>query len=255
MDEKLGHRTHTRDPKVWKYKDRYTLILGSKFIESGSDKFTGEVLFYTSEDGENWSYKNRYYDKKIGDMWECPDLFEVDNEYILIMSPEHLISDGNNYTNNTVYSIVGFDEESCDMKIDDEVMILDEGLDLYAAQTNIDKYGNRILIGWMRMPSKPSNEEWIGMMTLRRKITVRKNQVYFSIPDYIDDKFNKKIDIGKFDINNPCKINVTLKSGISALLGITEPAVFGVNLKLKYPFVGALIGSAVGSAYATFMKV
>ena len=24
-------------------------------------------------------------DKKIGDMWECPDLFEVDNEYILIM--------------------------------------------------------------------------------------------------------------------------------------------------------------------------
>ena len=85
MDEKLGHRTHTRDPKVWKYKDRYTLILGSKFIESGSDKFTGEVLFYTSEDGENWSYKNRYYDKKIGDMWECPDLFEVDNEYILIM--------------------------------------------------------------------------------------------------------------------------------------------------------------------------
>ena len=73
------------NPKVWKYKDRYTLILGSKFIESGSDKFTGEVLFYTSEDGENWSYKNRYYDKKIGDMWECPDLFEVDNEYILIM--------------------------------------------------------------------------------------------------------------------------------------------------------------------------
>ena len=97
------------------------------------------------------------------------------------------------------------------MKIDDEVMILDEGLDLYAAQTNIDKYGNRILIGWMRMPSKPSNEEWIGMMTLPRKITVRKNQVYFSIPDYIDDKFNKKIDIGKFYINNPCKINVTLK--------------------------------------------
>jgi len=44
-------------------------------------------------------------------------------------------------------------------------------------------------------------------------------------------------------------------SGISALLGITEPAVFGVNLKLKYPFIGALIGSAVGSSYATFMNV
>lgn len=44
-------------------------------------------------------------------------------------------------------------------------------------------------------------------------------------------------------------------SGVSALLGITEPAIFGVNLKLKYPFVAALIGSAVASAYVTFMKV
>lgn len=38
-------------------------------------------------------------------------------------------------------------------------------------------------------------------------------------------------------------------SGISALLGITEPAMFGVTLKLKYPFYAAIIGSAVGSAW------
>lgn len=38
-------------------------------------------------------------------------------------------------------------------------------------------------------------------------------------------------------------------SGISALLGITEPAMFGVTLKLKYPFYAAMTGSAVGSAY------
>lgn len=44
-------------------------------------------------------------------------------------------------------------------------------------------------------------------------------------------------------------------AGTSALLGITEPAIFGVNLKLKYPFIGALIGSAVASAYVTFMQV
>lgn len=41
-------------------------------------------------------------------------------------------------------------------------------------------------------------------------------------------------------------------SGISALLGITEPAMFGVTLKLKYPFIAAMIGSAVGSAYLAF---
>ena len=30
-------------------------------------------------------------------------------------------------------------------------------------------------------------------------------------------------------------------SGISALLGITEPAMFGVTLKLKYPFYAAML--------------
>ncbi|MGL4336504.1 MAG: PTS transporter subunit EIIC [Turicibacter sp.] len=56
------------------------------------------------------------------------------------------------------------------------------------------------------------------------------------------------------------KKNVKMKglasaAGTSALLGITEPAVFGVNLKLKYPFIAALVGSAVASAYGTFMHV
>lgn len=32
---------------------------------------------------------------------------------------------------------------------------------------------------------------------------------------------------------------------VSAYLGITEPAMFGVNLRFKYPFVCALIGSAL----------
>ncbi|MBF0714768.1 sucrose-specific PTS transporter subunit IIBC [Gemelliphila palaticanis] len=44
-------------------------------------------------------------------------------------------------------------------------------------------------------------------------------------------------------------------SGISAMLGITEPAMFGVNLRLKYPFYGAIIGSAAGSAWLGLNKV
>ena len=44
-------------------------------------------------------------------------------------------------------------------------------------------------------------------------------------------------------------------SGISALLGITEPAMFGVTLKLKYPFYAAIIGSGAGSAYCAATKV
>ncbi|MDB6223950.1 sucrose-specific PTS transporter subunit IIBC [Lactobacillus amylovorus] len=44
-------------------------------------------------------------------------------------------------------------------------------------------------------------------------------------------------------------------SGVSALLGITEPALFGVNLKYKFPFFCALIGSGVAAAFAGFTHV
>lgn len=54
--------------------------------------------------------------------------------------------------------------------------------------------------------------------------------------------------------------NAKLKSvasagSVSALLGITEPALFGVNLKLRYPFIAAMIGSGVASAYIVFQHV
>ncbi len=48
---------------------------------------------------------------------------------------------------------------------------------------------------------------------------------------------------------------IALPSGITALLGITEPAMFGVNLKLRYPFIAAIIGSAVASAFITLFNV
>lgn len=49
--------------------------------------------------------------------------------------------------------------------------------------------------------------------------------------------------------------SVAATSGVSALLGITEPAMFGVNLKLKYPFYGAMLGSALGGGYVTLTNV
>lgn len=48
---------------------------------------------------------------------------------------------------------------------------------------------------------------------------------------------------------------IALPSGITALLGITEPAMFGVNLKLRYPFIAAIIGAAVSSSFITLFNV
>ncbi|WP_174615707.1 PTS system trehalose-specific EIIBC component [Virgibacillus ihumii] len=44
-------------------------------------------------------------------------------------------------------------------------------------------------------------------------------------------------------------------SGLSAWLGITEPAMFGVNLLYKYPFIAAVGGSSIAGAFITMQHV
>lgn len=48
---------------------------------------------------------------------------------------------------------------------------------------------------------------------------------------------------------------LTSSAGVSALLGITEPAIFGVNLKMKFPFVFAAIASGIASAFLGLFHV
>ncbi|MCY8033174.1 beta-glucoside-specific PTS transporter subunit IIABC [Bacillus sonorensis] len=43
--------------------------------------------------------------------------------------------------------------------------------------------------------------------------------------------------------------SLSLTTSITALMGITEPAMYGVNMRLKKPFVSALLGAAVGGAF------
>jgi PTS system sucrose-specific IIC component len=48
---------------------------------------------------------------------------------------------------------------------------------------------------------------------------------------------------------------IAIPSGVTALLGITEPAMFGVNLKLRYPFIAAICAAALSSAFLTLYNV
>lgn len=48
---------------------------------------------------------------------------------------------------------------------------------------------------------------------------------------------------------------ISIPAMISCYLGVTEPAMFGINLKYVYPFVSAMIGSGLAGMFANLMDV
>ena len=50
------------------------------------------------------------------------------------------------------------------------------------------------------------------------------------------------------------KQEVNVPSGISCYLGVTEPAMFGVNLKYVFPFLCGMVGSSVAGVFSTAMR-
>lgn len=63
------------------------------------------------------------------------------------------------------------------------------------------------------------------------------------------------VTIALLNKNNEKMKSLSLSSAITAWLGVTEPAMFGVNLRFIYPFYGALIGSALAAAYCILSGV
>lgn len=58
-----------------------------------------------------------------------------------------------------------------------------------------------------------------------------------------------------FLTKNQKQKSLASSASISALLGITEPAIFGVNLKLKFPFICGMIASGIACAVIGFFHV
>ncbi|AGT32063.1 trehalose permease IIC protein [Geobacillus genomosp. 3] len=48
---------------------------------------------------------------------------------------------------------------------------------------------------------------------------------------------------------------LSFTSAVSAYLGITEPAMFGVNLRFRFPFIAAMVGAAIAGMFITINKV
>lgn len=167
-----------RDPKVEKTAEGYRVILASQG-ENG-----GQLLTFTSKDLRSWAYAGVYADQ-LGDMSECPDVFELDGKTMLIVS--EIGSDPVLYGSPQVTLCASGHEEDGKFRAEHALRLVDCGLDFYAPQTMLTPDGRRVLIGWALswghvMPTHTLGHGWAGMMTLPRECTLDENGILCQKP-------------------------------------------------------------------------
>lgn len=161
-----------RDPSPWKSGEWWYVAIGSGVLGEG-----GKVLLYRSKDLRHWEYlhfvasgegkgKSTANPVGDGDMWECPDLFPLDGKHVLIYS-----------SMGEVHWQTGVLDEAA-MKFHPENHgVLDYGA-YYAAKTQVDRHGRRIVWGWIpetRPVAEYSKAGWACMMSLPRRLRLRKD--------------------------------------------------------------------------------
>lgn len=142
-DYPAGLTCHVRDPKVFAYEGKYYMVLGARTLE---DK--GEVLVLESIDKLHWTHINTLTTPEpFGYMWECPDLFCLDGQWYLAVSPQGIQCQ--NIYGCGYFAVYGDWRAHCTLG---EFHEADFGFDYYAPQSFVDENGRRIQIGWMGMP-------------------------------------------------------------------------------------------------------
>lgn len=188
-DRRVGDRTHTRDPKVWRGKDAWYMVLGTKW-EDGY----GKLLFYRSENLYDWTYVNSTAKtESLGGMWECPDYFAVEGGQVAVFSPMGITEYQGRGENHAVCTLADFEEETCTMKLSEQYQFLDYGLDLYAPQSTVDEQGRRVLVAWLRMP-EPVEGSWIGMFCIPRVVEVKDGHIFFRPHPNVKERYVRRIE-------------------------------------------------------------
>ncbi len=177
---------HIRDPKVWKKDGKYYMILGVRarhWEAGGKRQDRGGVLIYSSKDKKNWSLVQRLIPREyFGYMWECPDLFFLENRKILSFCPQGLPSESEKFQNlyQSGYSILDKGKEP-----QDTFREWDMGFDFYAPQTFETEDGRRILIGWAGVPDTTETHRnlsvrngWQHCLTIPGELTCCDGKIY-----------------------------------------------------------------------------
>lgn len=177
-----GYTGHVRDPKVWKQKQSFYMLLGAQ-----RNNGTAALIVYESGDGVNWNFKGEVINNipLTGYMWECPDYFKLGGKDVLVFSPQGVKQKGYDYQNlyNVVYAIGEFNLETLEFKVE-SIYEVDKGFDYYAPQSFEDNKGRRIQIAWAGMGDMeyPSDKNaWAHCLTIPRELILKGNKI-FQVP-------------------------------------------------------------------------
>lgn len=189
-----GNKHDFRDPKIWEEDGVYYAAIANR-TEDGS----GAILKYKSEDGLHWQYDSmidRCYNE-YGKMWECPDFFPLENNYVLAVSPQEMQAIGMEFHvgNGTAFFVGQCDENH---KFERKsVQAIDYGLDFYAPQTLLAPDGRRIMIAWMQnwTTSNCKNPEqmFFGEMTFPRELYMKNGRVCQLPVREIENYYGRKV--------------------------------------------------------------
>lgn len=171
-----------RDPKIFKDEDGiYRCVVGTR-----DENKNGHILTFSSADCFTWKYEGVLVsnDGRLGCMWECPDLFPLDGQWVLLCSPQDMLPSGLEYHNgNGTLCLIGELNNNKNSFTYTHDQSIDYGIDFYAAQTTLAPDGRRIMIGWMQNwdTCKISDDydlPWFGQMTLPREISIKNGRLY-----------------------------------------------------------------------------
>lgn len=191
-----GDTYEFRDPYIWKASDgSYRAIVANANREGGR---AAQLCLFKSPDAFDWEFDRVMFEdwRRIGIMWECPNLFELGGRHILIASPMDMeMEDAEGSVrfpkgNNVCYMTGDYDEETGEftphlsraheLRAPDAAATyhpVDCGLDFYAPQVMKAPDGRCIMIGWMQDPSTANvhdEEEFriFGQMTVPRELAL-----------------------------------------------------------------------------------
>ena len=180
------------------------------------DDLRASQALVVSSDGIHFEYKNSYQEPTIGNMWECPDVFKINNQFFMIFSPENT-DQPPKPNSNARYMPIDFDEDTLTIKDHGDWPYLDHGLDFYAPQTFLSKDNERLLLGWLRMRKPVQGEEWIGMFIMPRILHEKDGKIIQELYPKIKNSFNHEVQEISFD--QPFQLKTTLNKDSSLNLG------------------------------------